>query len=191
MPLSSLMIAVACSGELNGFVNVICAEPSAARAHGCTVHPCAARSPRRTRSSSFPPPDSAAFTASGSRTAATVTTPVPSSCMVTVTVVSTLHAAASSMTANATRTSRIRLVLERCVAPVTKESVAEELMEEEIESLLRGAGAGELHRRGLDALDGPEHDLVVERVDHDRLPGVEFLPQDLLRERILDHPLDR
>jgi len=38
---------------------------------------------------------------------------------------------------------------------------------------------------------GPEHDLVVERVDHDRLAGVEFLPQDLLRERILDHPLDR
>ena len=54
-----------------------------------------------------------------------------------------------------------------------------------------GAAAGELDRRRLDALDGPEDDLVVERVDHDRLAGVEFLPQDLLRERVLDHPLDR
>src|SRR4051794_10254568 len=180
MPLSSLMIAVACSGELNGFVNVICAEPSAARAHGCTVHPCAARSPRRTRSSSFPPPDSAAFTASGSSTAVTVTTPLPSSCTLTVTVVSTLHAAARSMTANATRTSRVRLVLERCVAVV----------EGVIESLFRGAGARELDRRRLDRLDRPEDDLVVECVDHDRLAGVELLPQDLLRERVLDHALD-
>ena len=35
-----------------------------------------------------------------------------------MTVVSTLHAVASRPTANATRTSRKRLVLERCVAEV-------------------------------------------------------------------------
>ena len=54
------------------------------------------------------------------------------------------------------------------------------------ERLSVGAAAGELDRRRLDALDRPEHDLVVERVDDDRLAGVEFLPQDLLRERVLD-----
>ena len=31
----------------------------------------------------------------------------------------------------------------------------------------------------------------VEHVDDDRLAGVELLPQDLLRERVLDQPLDR
>ena len=40
-------------------------------------------------------------------------------------------------------------------------------------------------------LDGAEHGLVVGGVDDDRLAGVEFLPQDLLRERVFDGALDR
>ena len=54
-----------------------------------------------------------------------------------------------------------------------------------------GTGPGELDRRGLDPLDGAEHDLVALGVDHDRVAGVEFLPQDLLRQRVLDDALDR
>ena len=115
MPLTSCMIPATCSGESNGFDSTICAEPSAARAHGCTVHPALVRSPRRTRSSSLPPPVSAALTASGSSTAVTVTTPLPSSFTLIDTVVSTLHAVASSATTNATRSSRRRLPLERFV----------------------------------------------------------------------------
>src|SRR4051794_16239630 len=168
-----------CDGELNGFDNTIWAEPSGARLHGLTVQPAPVRSPRRTRSSSFPPPASAAFTASASTTAVTVTTPLPSSCTFTDTVVSTLHATATIATANATRTSRKRLVLERT------------MVEGEEMYLALGTAPGELDGRRLDPLDRPEDDLVVERVDHDRLAGVEFLPQDLLRQRVLDHPLDR
>ena len=54
-----------------------------------------------------------------------------------------------------------------------------------------GTGPGELDRRGLDALDGAEDDLVALGVDDDRLAGVEFLPQDLLGQRVLDEALDR
>ena len=72
MPLISRMIPATSDGDENGFDNTICAEPSAARAHGCTVQPALVRSASRTRSSSFPPPASAAFTASGSSTAVTV-----------------------------------------------------------------------------------------------------------------------
>ncbi len=115
MPLTSCRIVVTWSGEANGFDSTIWAEPSAARAHGCTVHPAVFRSPRRTRSSSFPPPVSAALTASGSSTAVTVTTPLPSSFTWIDTVVSTLHAVASNATTNATRSSRRRLLPERFV----------------------------------------------------------------------------
>ena len=43
---------------------------------------------------------------------------------------------------------------------------------------------------GLDALDGPEDDLAVLDVDDDRLAGAELLPQELLRQRVLDQALD-
>src|SRR3954453_12637030 len=177
--LTSRRMPATCDGELNGFDNTIWAEPSGARLHGLTVQPAPVRAPRRPRSSSFPPPASAAFTASASSTAVTVTTPLPSSCTFTDTVVSTLHATATIATANATRTSRKRLVLERT------------MVEGEEMYLALGTAPGKLDGRRLDPLDRPEDDLVVERVDHDRLAGVEFLPQDLLRQRILDHPLDR
>src|SRR4029079_7189841 len=38
---------------------------------------------------------------------------------------------------------------------------------------------------------GTEHDLAVDRVDQDRLARAVLLVQELLRERVLDHPLDR
>src|SRR5216683_1835670 len=56
--------------------------------------------------------------------------------------------------------------------------------------LFAGTGAGKLDRRWLEALDGPENDLVVLDVDDDRLAGPELLPQDLLRQRVFDHALD-
>src|SRR5215470_1214710 len=49
----------------------------------------------------------------------------------------------------------------------------------------------QLDGRRLDPFDRPEDDLTVERVDDDRLARVELLPEDLLRERILDEALDR
>ena len=111
----------------------------------------------------------------------TPTTPLPSSCTVTVTVVSTLHAAASSMTANATRTSRIRLVLERCVA--VEIGVIEPYSAEPLPASSTGGGSmPSMARKTISSSS---------RVDHDRLAGVELLPQDLLRERVLDHALDR
>jgi hypothetical protein len=76
----------------------------------------------------------------------------------------------------------------------------------------RRVGAGQLHRRrGLDALDGGEGQLLLTgdqrwssldvvgrsglrrdglHIDHDRLADPEFLPQDPLRQRVLDHLLD-
>ena len=57
-----------------------------------------------------------------------------------------------------------------------------------------GAGAGQLDRRGLEALDGERkpslHDLAVLDVDDDRLAGPELLPEELLRQRVLDQALD-
>ena len=60
-----------------------------------------------------------------------------------------------------------------------------------------GAGAGQLERRWLDALDGPEGQLRalaldgrVLDVDDDRLADPELLPQDALGERVLDQLLD-
>src|SRR4051812_3508371 len=50
--------------------------------------------------------------------------------------------------------------------------------------------ARELHRRRLETLDGAEDDLVALGVDDDRLARVELLPQDLLRQRVLDVTLD-
>ena len=41
-----------------------------------------------------------------------------------------------------------------------------------------------------DALDRPEHDLAVLGVDDDRLAGPELLPQDALRQGVLDVALD-
>src|SRR6478672_5420558 len=38
---------------------------------------------------------------------------------------------------------------------------------------------------------GTEHDLAVNRVDQDRLARAVLLVQEFLRERVLDHPLDR
>src|SRR5580704_8051129 len=59
------------------------------------------------------------------------------------------------------------------------------------------AGPGQLHGRGLDALDSPEAELrpfAVDRrilhVDDDRLADPELLPQDALGERVLDQLLD-
>ncbi len=57
--------------------------------------------------------------------------------------------------------------------------------------VLGGAAAGRLERRRGDALHRPEHDVVAFGVDDDRLAGLELLPEDLLRERVLDHALDR
>ena len=52
-PLTSAMIGPTWSGEEKGFDSSICALPmSGSRAHGETVHPASARSPRRMRSSS-------------------------------------------------------------------------------------------------------------------------------------------
>src|SRR4029079_18709063 len=58
--------------------------------------------------------------------------------------------------------------------------------------LFGGAAPGELHRLGADdALDGAEHDVVAFGVDNDGFARVEFLPQDLLGQRVLDEALDR
>src|SRR5437870_3069306 len=62
-----------------------------------------------------------------------------------------------------------------------------------------GAAPGELHRRRLGGtLGGPEDDLALALVlgvrlgvDDDGLAGSELLPQDLLRDRVLDQALDR
>jgi hypothetical protein len=40
-------------------------------------------------------------------------------------------------------------------------------------------------------LHRPEGDLAVVNIDDDRVPGAELLPEDLLRERILDEALER
>ena len=53
-----------------------------------------------------------------------------------------------------------------------------------------GAGAGQLDRRRLETLDGAEDDLAVLHVDDDGLAHAEFLPQDALRQRVLDELLD-
>src|SRR5690554_487561 len=58
------------------------------------------------------------------------------------------------------------------------------------------AGLGELHGRRLEALDGPEGELllaglrVVLHVHDDDLAGVELLVEELLGERVLDEALD-
>src|SRR6266511_4681860 len=47
--------------------------------------------------------------------------------------------------------------------------------------------SGQLHREGVGRhWRGLEHDLLVADVDDDRLPGLELLPQELLRQRVLD-----
>ena len=53
-----------------------------------------------------------------------------------------------------------------------------------------GAGSCELDGRRLEALDGPEDERAVLLVDDHRLAHPEFLPEDLLRERVLHELLD-
>src|SRR5437879_6006467 len=67
----------------------------------------------------------------------------------------------------------------------TRENLARSLR-----GLLGRACFGELDGRWFDAFDGTEDDLVVLRVHDDREAGAELLPQDPLRERVLDHALD-
>src|SRR5215212_10547537 len=49
-------------------------------------------------------------------------------------------------------------------------------------------GRGDVHVGGL--VQRAEGDLAVLGVDHDHLAGGELLPQELLGQRVLDHPLD-
>src|SRR3954466_5217159 len=58
-------------------------------------------------------------------------------------------------------------------------------------ALFGGSAAREFHRRRFDALHRAEHDLVALSVDDDGVARVEFLPENLLRERVLDQALDR
>src|SRR5437867_2899468 len=53
-----------------------------------------------------------------------------------------------------------------------------------------GTAAREFDGRRLDSFHGPESHSVVLDVDDHGLAGVEFLPQDPLRERILHQALD-
>src|SRR5262249_28514810 len=129
-------------------------------------------------SSSLPPPASTACTAAASRSTRRVTTPLPSSRMSTVTVASTLQPAATSRSASARKRTKVRL---RMRSPQRKRRAG---------SLALAAGTGQSDRGRLDPFDGAEHDLPVERVDHDRLARVELLPKNLLRQRVLDEPLD-
>ena len=60
------------------------------------------------------------------------------------------------------------------------------------EALQVGGGSScELDRRRLEAVDGPEDDGIALRIDDDRLAGPELLPENLLREGVLDELLDR
>jgi len=55
--------------------------------------------------------------------------------------------------------------------------------------LVATAGAGQLDRGRFEVLQGPEGDLAVFGVHDYRVAGAVLLPEDPLRERVLDHAL--